>query len=299
MSLLPHARCHAARRRPPPPRRTRPTRWLPGRSPPLDEQLGPLVPQSGRVGRQQQRQLHGPQGHVRPFGPGGGQARTLFRIRCTRPSGSAGLSIDGSSEPPVAPATSNSASPPLNTRPPSNGSASTCSSGGPNPTTKCPGSATPYTGAPARRATSIHTTDSRIGSPCAAGAPRAAARTPAADSRPAFPGTRSGRPVAPATTPPTTAGPRAGTATARPAGRVRSGPRRFRCRRAPRPPAPRRAGTARTDPAARTAPLRRTASGARRNVRAGAGAETGTHSWLVPFRGDRYYRASPETSGSR
>ena len=37
--------------------------------------------------------------------------------------------------------------------------------GSPKPTTKCPGRATPYTGAPARRPTSIHTTDSRIGSP--------------------------------------------------------------------------------------------------------------------------------------
>ncbi len=35
----------------------------------------------------------------------------------------------------------------------------------PNPTTKRPGNPTPYTGAPARRATSIHTTDSKIGNP--------------------------------------------------------------------------------------------------------------------------------------
>ena len=64
----------------------------------------------------------------------------------------------------VAP-TNNSASPPDNTRPPSNGSTSTRSSPTPNPTTKCPGNPTPYTGAPARRPTSIHTTDNKIGNP--------------------------------------------------------------------------------------------------------------------------------------
>lgn len=54
-------------------------------------------------------------------------ARTLFRIRRTTSNGSAGLSIDGSRAAPVAPTTSTSASGPVSTRPPSKGSASTCS----------------------------------------------------------------------------------------------------------------------------------------------------------------------------
>lgn len=101
----------------------------------------------------------------------------LFSTRATTSNGAAGSSIDARSSAPVAPATSASASVPLSSRPPSYGSTSTRSPNGadpgpdaaadspPNPTTKCPGNATPYTGAPARRATSSHTTDSRIGSP--------------------------------------------------------------------------------------------------------------------------------------
>lgn len=58
--------------RPPPrrrPRRRPAPRPRPG-TPPLDEQPRPLVPQPGRMRRQQQRQLHRPQRHVRPLGTG-------------------------------------------------------------------------------------------------------------------------------------------------------------------------------------------------------------------------------------
>ncbi|CAM5294533.1 hypothetical protein SBADM41S_02382 [Streptomyces badius] len=71
----------------------------------------------------------------------------------------------GPSGAPVAPLTSSSASRSDSGAPPANGSARTRCSRSPKPTTKCPGSATPHTGAPALLATSIQTTDSRIGRP--------------------------------------------------------------------------------------------------------------------------------------
>ncbi len=135
----------------------------------LHEELGAFVAQAGRVGGRSRARSRAHRPTSVRSGRVAAQARTLFRMRATTSSVPAGASIDGSSGPPVAPATSSSASGPVSTRPPSNGSASTCPapgpSGSPKPTTKCPGSATPYTGAPARRATSIHTADSRIGSP--------------------------------------------------------------------------------------------------------------------------------------
>ncbi|GAA3501207.1 hypothetical protein GCM10019016_083140 [Streptomyces prasinosporus] len=91
-------------------------------------------------------------------------------MRATTSSVPAGASMDGSSGPPVAPATSSSASGPVSTRPPSNGVGQHLPGARPARVAEAhdevPGQRHARTPArPARRATSIHTTDSRIGSP--------------------------------------------------------------------------------------------------------------------------------------
>ena len=130
-----------------------------------DQQLRPLVAQLRGVPGEEQRQVERPELDRPVLGARRGPRADVVQDAqddVQRVGRAEHRRLRGT----LAPRPAARASAPDMSRPPSKGSTSTCSpSGSPKPTTKWPGSATPYTGAPARRATSIQTTDSRIGSP--------------------------------------------------------------------------------------------------------------------------------------